>query len=169
MNIDNHTLAKRFFWTFALVTFFGTITVGFFGVGIVWMLIATPILARWWTQSQSERRVETADTPPVQMVQLFFAQVGVGFCCLIAGGIAGAVGCGAGFAVAELFWGQHGSYPTYPEVTLAVLLSAVMTLVVGGTVVWQLTCRMTEKCFGAGVFSGKVAEPEDATGRTDDT
>ncbi|QDT38915.1 hypothetical protein [Stratiformator vulcanicus] len=47
-------LSLQFMWLFGIMAFFGTLAAGFYGVGIVWMLIATPFLARWITKARQE-------------------------------------------------------------------------------------------------------------------
>ncbi|QDT63319.1 hypothetical protein [Calycomorphotria hydatis] len=85
MTKEPHHLATKFFWTFALVTFFGALAIGFYGVGIVWLMIATPFLARWHTMARKELQPGEFWAPPIRLITMFGVMFLIAVVALVAG------------------------------------------------------------------------------------
>ncbi|QDT37968.1 hypothetical protein [Stratiformator vulcanicus] len=161
MTETTQSLATRFFWTFALVTFFGTLAAGFYGVGIVWMLIATPFLARWYTQSRDEMPKGSWWPAPIQMLKMFGLMIGIGVLIACAAGGAGFCTCLAGMNL-----GYSSANHPYGNISggLITMLATWVLVGIGGALLGSRL--VTKSMFGGTADPGDESSSEELSGNS---
>ncbi|QDT63318.1 hypothetical protein [Calycomorphotria hydatis] len=128
---ENSRFAIQYFFSFFLVTLIGTLASGYYGLGIIWLILATPVLVRWQMIEGREVPSASHNPPMMRVIGTFLTLFAVASVALITGAIAFSIYCtesgGGVIGPSETVFWSSIYFGAFVATIVVFVLSLVMT------------------------------------------